>query len=221
MTTLLRLGLWASLLAAGCGPANPDTMMDVVPMDAREDVPRDVPQRDVQRDVQYMLVCPMSAPTGEGGFENTCSRIGHVCTFGDDPRPECRVRAECINLMWHVQDPECPPYDPSPCPEAAPDADSECSDAGQYCSYPPPSSGMGRVHYRCTNCPPGGGACTGPTLWRRIPQADGGCPTNAPSIGSFCQYVGLRCTYDVCGEGSAVGCDTENTWQNFGPTCTR
>lgn len=222
MNTLLRSGLLASLLVtAACGPSTPplmDAAMEAAsPMDAAADVPRDT-GRDVQRDVQFVSsICPMAAPA----MGDPCSRIGFVCTYGDDLRPECRTRAVCMNFAWQVTAPRCQPYDASMCPATRPMNGDACSADGQFCTFPPPGPAMGNFHCRCTNCPVGGGMCTGATQWRCIQQADPGCPTDPPLLGAGCPIGGLQCSYDVCGEGGRVACSLENMWISTAMMCQR
>jgi hypothetical protein len=172
------------------GPPH-DSGRDVTAHDARPDVERtdagsdaaeasDAPPTDAPGDSPTSLACPSTPPEPY----SPCSEALLYCSWGDDPRFQCRQRAECnsyvlpdggipSSLVWRSGDDDVPAMDcttpPPSCPASAPDgADAgplhnpPCDEtqAGLTCEY----SG---VAYTCAPCP-------GPTLCLGSP--DGGIP---------------------------------------------
>lgn len=172
---------------------------------------RDVPSDTATRDVQPMYtLCPESVPSAG----TPCSRQGFVCAYGNDPRPECRVRAECVGFMWTVTTPRCTPYDPSLCPASRPANNTPCTPEGQFCTYNTPE---GRYHCQCRQCV--GGPCRPEPQWSCFQQIETTCPDDPPRLGQPCPEAGRDCRYGICGEGMHVRCSPENMWVSVNDPC--
>ena len=114
------------------------------------------------------------------------------CSWGDDPRPECRTTAICpANHAWAVTEPDAscsaPPL-PAECPASA--ASGECADQGAKCYYDTgttctcsPCKG-GSQYPLCQTIDPAAWACSAPRA---------GCPALLPQAGSACSANGQEC----------------------------
>ncbi len=218
--------------AGGDGSSAPDARDSAHPADsgdggARDAAPDATPEggdgeagdaSDAAPDV-VATGCPASPPAPY----SPCSEALLFCSWGTDPRFQCRQRAECNSyllpdggtppgLVWRSGDDNidalsCPTPPPS-CPATAPTmADGgagnppcDASQAGLTCVY-------GDEAMTCAPCP-------GPTLC--FPGKDGGptyqwfqskmptdCPsgppgTPLPNWGSTCSTPGLYCNYNKC-----------------------
>jgi hypothetical protein len=116
------------------------------------------------------------------------------CTYGDDPRPECRTRAVCDSGAWQISSARCatPPF-PAACPTAAPAQASACSDASLACWY---DDG---TRCSCSGC--AGGSeypicrTIDPPQWHcDSPGPD--CPIVIPQSGTACNTPGASCGPD-------------------------
>ena len=131
--------------------------------------------------------CPETLPS-DGA---SCSEDGLNCTYGDDPRFQCRDTAICIGSSWTVSpstDARCA-EDPRPpsCP-ATPPSGGMCSGPDQ-CVYEDGTSCL------CTSCPPGDPVCMGgDPMWHCTPP-QAGCPARPPNAGTRCGMEGQRCDY--------------------------
>lgn len=115
------------------------------------------------------------------------------CSWGDDPRPACRIRGRCQGGVWSISEPgdSCSvPAKPAACPAAAPAASTTCSDAMLQCWYDD-----GTV-CSCSNCE--GGTeypiCRSidPPAWGCVKPHEG-CPNPPPQAGSACTDLDLQC----------------------------
>jgi hypothetical protein len=148
--------------------------------------------------------CP-SAPPANGA---SCSMAGERCTYGDDPRAQCRDGFLCEGGAWM----ETPPATggacvaASQCPGEEPAPKATCTDAqmGEACAF---GDGAQCV---CASCPPFGPACMpmNPPGWFCRPgPMDPKCPTTIPNAGTSCAVEGQSCNYPGgCGvEASCKG----------------
>ncbi len=162
--------------------------------------------------------CPASPPAPF----SPCTELEQYCSWGTDPRFQCRTRAECNayyypdggtppGLVWRTGDDDvpaqtCPTPAPS-CPTISPPlsdggSNPPCDEAqaGLTCQY-------GGVAITCAPCPgptlcfsmPDGGF---PYQWYQTKLADG-CPEAPPggplpNWGTACSDPGLHCVYNNC-----------------------
>jgi hypothetical protein len=119
------------------------------------------------------------------------------CTWGSDPRPECRTKATCRDVGgWQVTESDdvvcAEPALPPSCPANRPNDGTVCSDEGP-CWYPDGPSCFcspcvnGSEYPLCQPIDPPEWAC-------RVPPA--GCPATLPQAGSACDQEGLSCGPD-------------------------
>ncbi len=133
--------------------------------------------------------CPASPP-GSGDACSIESGTGFVaadCSWGDDPRPTCRVTALCSNGAWSVNQPpaDCTttPARPAACPSSEAAATGACDDPTLSCWYDDGaicscSSCQGGSEYPlCQTIDPPVWACTAP---------DTACPSPLPQAGATC-----------------------------------
>jgi len=109
------------------------------------------------------------------------------CSWGDDPRPQCRTTARCSEGSWSVMEPPASCTDtvplPAACPETAAAAEGSCDDPTLACWY-----GDGTI-CRCKGC--AGGSeypiCQpiDPPEWF-CKESDAACPNPMPQAGSSC-----------------------------------
>lgn len=136
--------------------------------------------------------CPATVPTG--GV--SCAPEGLACEYGDDPRPECHMIADCVAGVFVIDASMCTPLPDVTCPATREDAaGAACDPEGAICAY----DGLA---CRCTRCPRGSPVCMGgPTMWDcDAPNPDPSCPEARPSQGAVCSPEGQECTY---------GCETD------------
>lgn len=118
------------------------------------------------------------------------------CTWGDDPRPQCRTQALCSGGTWLIKEPDAAcsvSALPAACPSPPPTVNTECSDATLDCSY------ADGEHCWCSPCINGleYPICqtAEPPQWAcRTPAAS--CPTQFPQAGSACTTAGASCGPD-------------------------
>jgi hypothetical protein len=155
--------------------------------------------------------CPASIPTNKGA----CPKIGLVCAYGDDPRPQCRTSATCTNTGWEIGLTGCPPPPTVTCPATATAAEGQsCTKEGAICTY----SG-GTVVCGCSAC--AGGPCgTNPTWHCAQPPIDGRCPKLMPNLGTTCTVSGVECDYGSCSAGTIAGRKCDGTiWVDVPMAC--
>jgi hypothetical protein len=143
------------------------------------------------------------------------------CTWGSDPRPECRTKAICsVRQQWEVTEPWQPKCSTPPlsvsCPATPQAIGTPCPDAALDCWYENGSHcqciSQGSVQARptgdwafCNNgnqcCPdpanPGMCLTECPVLW----SCDGptpGCPSLSPQAGTSCNVPGMSCHGGGC-----------------------
>jgi hypothetical protein len=132
-------------------------------------------------------------PWGAGG--STFPVEAH-CAWGDDPRPECRTTARCVDATWVITPPKTtcstPPLPPT-CLMPPPANTTKCSDAALSCWY---DDG---TRCRCSGCL--GGTeypicrpIDPPEWWCDKPGA--GCPIKVPQAGAPCSTPGAACGRD-------------------------
>ncbi len=146
--------------------------------------------------------CPRALPGVEGACED-----GLVCTYGVDPRPECRPRAECMNGRWRrALGGDCAKL--TSCGKV--EANVAC-DAAESA----PCILNGDTYCVCTGCS-GAGPCSTETSWQCAPsQGDAECPQVLPNHGQACQQS-ASCSYGSCATGNSVlaSCDgAEWRWE--------
>ncbi len=133
--------------------------------------------------------CPEIEP-----IPNTdCNHWYMKCEYGNDPRPECRKRFDCLAAgpdptMWVDFSPKtpCAPLDTTNCP-VAPPGSTLCVPNESLCVYPDGS--------QC--------ACFG--TWKCSLPPNPQCPAIAPNLGTSCAMEGLLCSYGDCAFGTAIG----------------
>lgn len=132
------------------------------------------------------------------------------CSWGDDPRPECRTLAICEDDKWRVTEPDAqacaePVLSPE-CPSSIPDNGSDCSDTAVGCRY---DDG---TRCSCSSCRGGPDAPScqiiDPPQWHCVPLADG-CPNPMAQAGEACDTPDLNCG-DSC--GSPIRCE-DGVWK--------
>ena len=130
-----------------------------------------------------------------------------TCSYGSDPRPQCRMKAVCQTGAWQISTPACtaPPL-PETCPTTAPSQSSACSDTALSCWY-----GDGTRCW-CSACARGSPypncqAIDPPQLFC-APLADG-CPKVMPQAGAPCSTPGASCGPDCM---LTITC-TDGVWQ--------
>ena len=156
-------------------------------------------------------LCPATPPSSGSACtppsDNTFYDRAH-CSWGDDPRPDCRTSARCQDDgSWWVDPPAAgcavPPL-PSDCPSPPPSVGTVCADATLACWYADGercwcSECQGGSEYPiCQTIDPPEWACASPPA---------GCPTVIPQAGAPCSTPGLSCGPDcelevVCEDGS-------------------
>jgi hypothetical protein len=159
--------------------------------------------------------CSAAAPTAA----DPCPRADLVCEYGDDPRPTCRVRGQCVRTSvaadggaWRVESRDCAALPEVTCPASADQAkDQACTTKDAWCTY----SGGRRCH--CTDCRPGpvGDFCSGSPTWHCEPVPDRGCPASVPNQGTTCTGS-MVCQYGC--EWGARGC-SGGIWVVANPLC--
>lgn len=143
------------------------------------------------------FLCPIVAPADGSRCRpppNSFHDRAH-CTWGDDPRPDCRVMALCgDDGTWIVLSPNAQACSTSPLPAACttppPAAGATCDDVTLSCWYPDGercwcSNCQGGTPYPiCQRIDPPQWACASPPP---------GCPASIPQAGSACTSPGLSC----------------------------
>jgi hypothetical protein len=153
--------------------------------------------------------CPAAPPTpGEGCTPPDADPLGSVriahCSWGDDPRPQCRTTALCFRNQgssynqWRVLEPISPdceqPVLPEACPETPATPGNECPDPTLQCFY------ADGTRCKCSPCVPGFEypICYNPVdppEWVCVtPAAD--CPNPPAQAGATCDQPGLECGLD-------------------------
>ena len=139
--------------------------------------------------------CPASVPSN-GSACTAPAEAGFAaahCSWGEDPRPECRTRALCFQNSWQVTEPDArcsePPLPPA-CPASPAPMGTECSDPTLRCWYDDgthclcsPCSG-GSEYPVCQTIDPPEWACATPPA---------GCPNPLPQAGEPCNQPDLSC----------------------------
>lgn len=151
--------------------------------------------------------CPSGTPTSG----DSCDKDGAVCSYGDDPRWECRTVATCGAGAWDVASPpvscDIPPLPPE-CPSSP--ATGACTAPPDQCVY---SDGTVCL---CTDCHPNAPLC-GPAdpTWACLPAPDG-CPASPPNLGTACnEPEGTVCAY-TC--SNRIGCNG-GAWERLEEQC--
>jgi hypothetical protein len=208
----IQMGLAVFLLAGtvlvwmmGCGSDTATKNGDDPDAASRPDGTRDAGSSD-----SGSAACPFAPPSHDDPCTtpSTSLNVGEHCTWGDDPRPECRTTAVCgSESTWRVTSPNevacaTPPL-PEGCETPAPTAGTECSDATLACWY---EDGQ---RCWCSECEGGTQypVCRtiDPPQWACATPPDG-CPPLIPQAGSACTTPGLSCgpsceTEVVCEDG--------------------
>lgn len=154
--------------------------------------------------------CPATPPT-DG---SACSPMTTLfCSYGDDPRWNCRIQAYCAGSIWSVgQLSEGCDTEPLPpeCPEA-PLPEESCSGEQLQCVY-----GTG-AQCVCTDCPPTSPSCglTGDPNWYCFDRPEE-CPLYPPNLGTRCDSPGRDCVYDCA---TNFTCGDNNAWTTGGSSC--
>lgn len=152
--------------------------------------------------------CPVEPPAnGSACNVESTGFVSVHCSWGDDPRPQCRTTALCQAETWQVTEPgaSCSdPLLPEGCP-ATPEAGGECTGEVSECWYEDGSRCW------CSECTGGSGfpVCQqlDPPQWfcQDVPE---GCPSLVPQAGEACD------TDAVCGPDceTSIYCSAEGYW---------
>ena len=150
--------------------------------------------------------CP-DAPPVDG---TACGASALDCGWGEDPRPDCRTRAQCIGAAWRVTTKACaaPKY-AAACPaEADAMKMATCAEKDAFCRYP--------THLcECAGYDPKY------LHWYCDPASSkAGCPIALPNLGTSCTVEGTSCVYGSCGvdTSGARRCDG-GVWIDEFPPC--
>jgi hypothetical protein len=142
--------------------------------------------------------------------DNTFNDRAH-CSWGDDPRPQCRTTAKCnSDNVWVITTPNpasctAPPL-PAACGTTPSTAGSTCTDTALACWY---DDGQ---RCWCSDCQGGSQypVCQtiDPPEWA-CDSRPAGCPSAIPQAGDSCSEEGLSCGPDcelhvVCEDGAWV-----------------
>ncbi len=156
--------------------------------------------------------CPGLCPNDQPADAGSCSTPGIMCSYGNDPRPQCRTMVGCdpTSGTWTTSHANCPGLVSCPAPGGSPDG-LPCVSDGAECS-----DNVTLSICLCSSCP-GGGICPTPappplwTCWRPPPSP---CPTGLPNQGAACFSTAQNCFYGSCETGMvvSVSCD-ENVWR--------
>jgi hypothetical protein len=115
------------------------------------------------------------------------------CSWGDDPRPACRVLGVCSNGAWSITEPgdACATVPkPAACPSAPAAAGTACADPSLRCWYDDGtdcscSACEGATEYPiCRPIDPPAWGCATPSR---------GCPNPPPQAGTACTDPNLQC----------------------------
>ena len=170
--------------------------------------------------------CPSAPPTDGSActapwtIDGATSIVTAHCTWGDDPRPQCRTRAVCgDDGRWSVTAPDTATCSTSPlsaaCPASPATPSATCSDTAIDCWYEDGN------HCWCSGC--FGGSpyplcqTIDPPLWACRTLGEG-CPAMTPQAGSSCNTRGAECSPDC---NLRVAC-LDGVWQwhrSRCPTC--
>jgi hypothetical protein len=181
------------VLLLGCGSAGTSTDGGAVAADASG----------------YGPACPATAPTG-----GACAREGQVCTYGDSPRIECRIKATCTGGQWSVASTPCPtPAPPGQCPTTTPRTPTPCDSAGRTCRFADGAECL--CFANPTLVPP---------MWLcNLPLAlPGACPPTSPNAGATCPMP-TSCTY-ACGPLSSQSVNAsckDGVWELVTTPCAQ
>ncbi len=142
--------------------------------------------------------CPTSPPAQGSACMVPATAGGDFvqahCSWGDDPRPECRTLARCSQATWEVTAPDAticsePPL-PSACPSTPASAGTTCDDEALRCIYDDGTScwcsacSGGSEYPICQPIDPPEWACSEPL---------DGCPITPPQAGAPCSVEGQNC----------------------------
>ncbi|HTM44944.1 MAG TPA: Hint domain-containing protein [Polyangiaceae bacterium] len=155
--------------------------------------------------------CPDAAPASGAHCNVTSTGFDRAqCSYGDDPRPQCRTLALCSQNQWQVTQPDpnvCGdgPLGPN-CPTSKPANGTMCADTTLSCWYDE------STECHCSECAGGSGfpVCQimDPPLWACTSPAQG-CPSPLPQAGAPCDdptlNCGLSCDFPIrCTNGAWV-----------------
>jgi hypothetical protein len=138
----------------------------------------------------------VDCPSSEPAVGSACAMAGEQCTYGDDPRAQCRDEFNCEGGAWQKLPPApeqaCTPA--SACPGEKPAPQATCTDAeiGDACAFSDGSQCL------CSYCGLGGPVCMPmepPNWFCSPPPADPHCPTIIPNAGTSCSGEGQSCQY--------------------------
>jgi hypothetical protein len=154
--------------------------------------------------------CPGSLPAASASCLNAlpANRINDdlstLCSYGNDPRFDCRPNAECVGNAWMVYDAGCPPLEAS-CPPTAPSSTQsfpvpcENAELGLDCVY----SGSA---YTCSALCFSGAS---QNYWCTSAYGlNAPCPELVPNSGTDCAPEGLACAYDTSCRGFLMSCQS-------------
>lgn len=221
--------LSAVMLFAQCG----NTELNIDLFDAGGDSDSDTDtdsdsDSDSDGDSDTYVSCPEQPPkNGDNCVDHSAGQVLY-CSWGDDPRYQCRTRAECrssqendgkIAWKWTVTEPnseQCGDLLPPECPNSVPQARDLCDSNGITCHY-----GDGE-YCVCTKsdpypCYPVCQELEDP-IWQCIspPDSTNGCPKVSPNAGAACSLKsGTRCSY-TC---EHIMTCIDGTWVYQGDQC--
>jgi len=201
------------------GTQGDDVFPELQGMMKHEDDPKKV-------DLPDLSACPDEQPS-DG---SACSPEALICTYGDNPRPECRASARCRSGSWEVRpadscaqppDDYCPPDPPEGSCQALDDNGLPAGQDGRPgvgdsrvgCAYPK------GVFCFCRECPER--LCDNGPGWECTPPpTDSECPASVPNVGEPCPTTGLACDYgDPCVSGARRICRL-GVWYPLDESCS-
>ena len=166
---------------------------------------------------------PLGCPTSEPVSGQPCDPLEVPqmfvtwCEYGDDPRPACRSKAECVARaseppVWQVDVPACPPLSDVGCPQGSRMPTGGDCTPDKLCLY---TDG-----WQC-GCP---GTCNTPSgtvpCWSCVGGPPEPCPVVAPDAGQACALDGVRCGYGACYLGTLMDRQCMGgVWWDLTTTC--
>jgi hypothetical protein len=133
--------------------------------------------------------CPPQVPDESQRCED-----GLVCSYGEDPRVECRPLYTCQDGTWLGSSVTCVPW--NDCADLLSAGDVACGELGLECW-------TGDLGMQCVCLQCSGSSCANELEWTCADAPLEPCPTTPPDLGQPCNEAQV-CRYGVCGASSYV-----------------